>query len=174
MLPASPRSSVENLRFTAKRAEMDYCRVVGPCGLCRPLDDRKGSQQTLRLSHLARVARKQSKAARLFEKRLWPFAKTAGAGQAGIVPSDRPWQPPRPPRTDQSDANGQWSWVCGHSLLPNVKNSIAGLVHYSPRIPGGFTLPHRSDGTLGPGPRSEPRAPMKMVSGALGSLEFRV
>ena len=88
MLFASPRSSAENVRFTAKQAEMDYCRVVGPRGLCRPLDERQGSQQTLRLSHPVRVARKQSKAARLFEKRLWPFAKTAG--QAGRAPSNRP------------------------------------------------------------------------------------
>ena len=64
--------------------------------------------------------------------------------------------------------------IWGPSLLPNGKRSIAGLGHYSPRIPGGFTLPHRSDGTLGRGPRSEPRAPMQMVSGALGSLGFRV
>ena len=63
MLSASPRSSAENVRFTAKRAEMDYCRVVGPRGLCRPLDERKGSQQTLRLSHPVRVARKQGKQA---------------------------------------------------------------------------------------------------------------
>ena len=62
----------------------------------------------------------------------------------------------------------------GPSLLPNGKRSIAGLGHYSPRIPGGFTLPHRSDGTLGRGPRSEPRAPMQMVSGALGSFAFKV
>ena len=46
--------------------------------------------------------------------------------------------------------------------------------YYSPRIPGGFTLHHRSDETLGRGPRSEPRAPLQMVSGALGSLGFRV
>ena len=31
-----------------------------------------------------------------------------------------------------------------------------------------------SDETLGQGPRAEPRAPMQMVSGALGSLGFRV
>ena len=66
------------------------------------------------------------------------------------------------------------TWVWGHSLLPDGKRSIAGLGHYSPRKPGGFTLPHRSDGTLGRGPRSEPRAPMQMVSGALGSLGLRV
>ena len=42
------------------------------------------------------------------------------------------------------------------------------------RLPGGFTLPHRSVETLGRGPRSKPRAPMHMDSGALGSLGFRV
>ena len=79
--------------------------------------------------------------------------------------------PPDPPKKARCT---QWSWVWGPSLLPNGKRSIAGLGHHSPRIPGGFTLPHRSDGTLGRGPRSEPRAPMQMVSGALGSLGFRV
>ena len=42
------------------------------------------------------------------------------------------------------------------------------------RLPGGFTLPHRSVETLGRGPRSKTRAPMHMDSGALGSLGFRV
>ena len=78
--------------------------------------------------------------------------------------------PPDPPTHTQKTKATQWSWVWGPSLLPNGKRSIAGLSHYSPRIPGGFTLPHRSDGTLGRGLRSEPRAPMQMVSGALGSL----
>ena len=43
---------------------------------------------------------------------------------------------------------------------PFKVRSMAGLGQYSPRMPGGFTLPR---------PRSEPRAPMQMVSGALGS-----
>ena len=37
-----------------------------------------------------------------------------------------------------------------------------------------FTIPRRSDETLGRGPRSEPRAPMQMVGRALGSLGFEV
>ena len=65
---------------------------------------------------------------------------------------------------------GQWVW--GPSLLPNGKRPIAGLGHYSPRIPGGFTLPHRSDETLGRGPRSEPRAPMQM-NGQRRSRQFQ-
>ena len=55
-----------------------------------------------------------------------------------------------------------------------AERSIAEQRHYGPRIPGGFTLPHRLVETLGRGPRSEPRAPMQMVSGALGSLGLRV
>ena len=45
-----------------------------------------------------------------------------------------------------------------------------GSSHFRPRLPGSFTLPRRPVETLGGGPRSEPRAPMQMVSGALGSL----
>ena len=43
-------------------------------------------------------------------------------------------------------------------------------------FPSPFTgrlYPHRAVGTLGRGPRSEPRAPMQMVSGALGRIGFR-
>ena len=42
MLSASPRSFAEHVRFTVNGAEMDYCRVVGPRGLCRPLDEKQG------------------------------------------------------------------------------------------------------------------------------------
>ena len=45
------------------------------------------------------------------------------------------------------------------STAPTAERSIAEQRHYGPRIPGGFTLPHR---------------PMQMVSGALGSFGFRV
>ena len=62
----------------------------------------------------------------------------------------------------------------GRLYCLTAKKSFAGRRHYSPRTPGGFTLPHRADGTLGRGPRSEPRGPMQMVSGALGSLGLRV
>ena len=198
----------------------------------------KGSQQTLRLSHPVRVARKQGKerlrafhgqetgqgrlAAELLE-RTWRGRPLGQAQEApapwnlpawgpgsyftafrkigGIAPSDGP-RPPKLPKTDQAacrenwhrprrsrvpgicqagapDPPGgtpphpqnrpktpSWSWVWGSSLLLDGKKSIAGLGHCSPRIPGGFTLPHRSD----PRPRSEPRAPMQMVSGALGSF----
>ena len=50
---------------------MDYCRVVGPRGLCTRS---KGSQQTLRLSHPLRVARKPANPPR----------------SLGVAPSDRP------------------------------------------------------------------------------------
>ena len=61
-----------------------------------------------------------------------------------------------------------WVWVPHYNGLTPV------LCDFRPRIPGGFTLPHRPVKTLGRGPRSDPRAPMQMVSGALGSLGFRV
>ena len=68
--------------------------------------------------------------------------------------------------------NGGGFGVLLYCLKP--KKSFAGRRHYSPRIPEGFTLPHRLVETLGRDPRSEPRAPMQMVSGALGSVGFRV
>ena len=86
---------------------------------------------------------------------------------ARLGPQTRLGVPPTPP-TDPKKARPP------QSLLPNGKRSMAGLGHFRPCIPGGFTLPHCSDGTLGQGPRSEPRAPMQMVSAALGSLGSRV
>ena len=74
-----------------------------------------------------------------------------------------------PPRPDRETHAHVPAWGC----LTAVRQ-FAGRRDYSPRLPGGFTLPHRADGRLGRGPRSEPRAPMQMVSGALGSLGFRV
>ena len=68
-----------------------------------------------------------------------------------------------PPDLPEQTKTPHWSWVYYEASS-----------HFRPRIPGGFTLPHRFDRTLGRGPRSEPRAPMQMVSGALGSLGFRV
>ena len=48
----------------------------------------------------------------------------------------------------------------GLSLLANGREVISGAaLRASPRIPGAFTLPHRSHGTLGRGPRSELPAP---------------
>ena len=97
----------------------------------------------------------------------------------GVAPSDRPRRP-RAPGLCQPD-QGVPTRLCQdtpkgppgfgvHLYCLTAERSMAGLCHYSPRIPGGFTLPHRFDGTLGRGPRSEPRAPTQMVSGALGSL----
>ena len=80
--------------------------------------------------------------------------------------------PSRPPKKAQTTPT-----VVGFGVLLyclTAKKSFAGRRHYSPRVPGGFTLPHRAVGTLGRGPRSKPRAPMQMVSGALGSLGLRV
>ena len=64
-------------------AEMDSCRVVGPRGLCRPLDEKQGSPTN---TSPVRVARKQStkqddflrRGGGFLPRRIW-----AGAGQAG-------------------------------------------------------------------------------------------
>ena len=49
-----------------------------------------------------------------------------------------------------------------HLYCLTAERSFAGRRHYSPRVPGSFTLPHRAVGTLGRGPRSEPRVPMAL------------
>ena len=120
---------------------MGWCRVVGPRGLCRPLDEKQATNKQLGPRALSRLQGR--------------------AGQGRGTP---------PKSTD--DTNGRGFGVLLYCLT--ATKSFAGRRHYSPRIPGGFTLPHRLVETLGRGPRSEPRAPMQMVSGALGSLGFRV
>ena len=74
-----------------------------------------------------------------------------------------------PPDPQDRPTPRQRSGVWGTSFLPHGRkvNSGAGSAVLV------YGLPHRSDGTLGQGPRSESRAPMQMVSGALGSLGFR-
>ena len=67
--------------------------------------------------------------------------------------------PPPPPKPEK------WGSFC-------TERSFAGQRHSKHRER--VSLPHRSDEMLGREPRSEPRAPMQMVSGALGSLGLRV
>ena len=67
----------------------------------------KGSQQTLRLSHPVRVARKQSKAGRFSRRGWWPFAQAHLSGEGQGTGTRRPPKPPGsfwrlmgpPPRT---------------------------------------------------------------------------
>ena len=101
MLSASPRSSAENVRFTATRNEMHYCRVVGPRGLCRPLLS-KGSQQTIRLSHPVRVLESRAKQGD-------PFPKTnlRKEGKQGRAPDPFETEP-SPGRPAQQDRFGRW------------------------------------------------------------------
>ena len=147
--------------------------VLAACAGCSTRS--KGSQQALRLSHPVRVARNFSR------KGWWLFFKDgsgqgqgragpgqAGQGQAGICQPGAPnfLGVPQTPRTDQHHVNGQGFGVLLYCLT--AERSTAGLGHCGPCRPGTFT--RRSDGTLGRGPRSEPRAPMQMVRRALGSL----
>ena len=150
---------------------MDWCRVVGPRGLCRPLDEKQ-------VSNKQPGPRALSGQGRAGQGR-------AGAGQerpdpqhprclefASLGPQTPLEVPLQTPQKSTDHANGGGFGVLLYCLT--AKKSFAGRRHYSPRVPGGFTLPHRAVGTLGRGPRSEPRAPMQMVSGALGSLGLRV
>ena len=148
----------------------------------------KDSQQTLRLSPFGG----------LLKERLFAFqGQETGQGRLAAELLERTWR--GRPLTQAQEAPAPWNVPAYGPKRPRASlgpqtpgvppqtpgyppdppgqtkpRSIAELGHYNPRIPGGFTLPHRSDGTLGRGPRSEPRAPMQMVSGALGSLGFRV
>ena len=189
---------------------MDWCRVVGPRGLCRPLDENKqpGPSHPVRATRRANTGqgaggrgqgaggrgqgaggrgrgaggrgqgaggrgqgaggrgqgaggRGQGRAGAAQGS----AERAGGGGLAGRAGAGRAGQ-----STD--DINGGGFGVLLYCLT--AKKSFAGRRHCSPRIPGGFTLPHRFVETLGRGPRSEPRAPMQMVSGALGSLGFKV
>ena len=141
-------------------AEVDYCRVVGPRGLCRPLDEKQGLPTNISPFAPARFARKQGK------------GRPGPAG--GVAPSDPPrklrllaealevedqeggnWQ--GRPIGQAQEAPGPWNlpapWVWGSSLLPNSKRSIAWLGHYSPRkreaLPSLTVVTRRSAGGLG-------------------------
>ena len=78
--------------------------------------------------------------------------------------------PPDPKKNTQTPQCLQFGVLITKGLRPWSERSQP----LPSRLPGGFTLPHRSVEMLGRGPRSKPRAPMHMDSGALGSLGFRV
>ena len=122
----------------------DYCRVVGPRGLCRPLDGRKGSRQLLRLSHppvmesRANQSRRDCGPVRRRQGRpgerggIWCFGRIQGICQAAQTPhffvkieevgpsdSDRPKRPrtypPDPPKPHpKKHCHSQWRGVCPH------------------------------------------------------------
>ena len=152
MLSASPRSSAEKVRFTATRTEMHYCRVVGPRGLCRPLDEKQG------------FGRQGRQGAGSFFLEIREVARSDRPRRPRVPEICQPplGLPPQTPQKNRSALHGRGFGV--HLYCPTAERSMAGLRHYNPCIPRGFTLPHRSDGEA-PG-----RAPMHMVSGALGSL----
>ena len=128
----------------------------------------KGSQQTLRTLSKTRVPKTWSTRTPCIWDRLQPPDPTPRTGPEGPGSLESAGRAPDPPSTSRG---------FGVLLSPyclTAERSIAGLGHHRPCIPGGFTLPHHPDGTLGRGPRSEPRPPMQMVSGALGSFGFGV
>ena len=163
---------------------MACCRVVGPRGLCRPLDEKQGfPTNTSPLTLLG-----------LLESRAKGDFSRFRAGQAGSA-KGRPGQQAGD-RAEEGRAKQAYSEEIGGVALsdPPRKPRVPGICQPGAQTPlevpclggrnrakslqssytGGFTSLHRSDETLGRGPRSKPRAPMQMVSGALGSLGLRV
>ena len=153
----------------------------------------KGFQQTPRPSHPVRVARSlitnQHNTSRMREvaPRTGPTLPNSNfPGNLGRrLPAKSPCNltgPHTPPA----------SWYLSRILVGFRRTSWAAICPPKPEKWGSFctersfagqrhskhrervSLPHRSDEMLGREPRSEPRAPMQMVSGALGSLGLRV
>ena len=130
---------------------------MGPRGLCQPLDEKQGLPTNN--SSLAPCER--------------PWRRLLGLPSPNIgVFGIAPWTDPRAlgdpwdhnrPKKHAGEGFGVhlYCLTAGLGLLAK-RSKIEGRRHYSPRRLGGFTLPHRCDGTLGRGPR--PRAPMQMVS----------
>ena len=110
---------------------MDYCRVVGPRGLCSWTRS-KGSQQTLRCQGCSKAEQSRT----TFREEVVALCEDGGQGRQGQGQGQADWRD-RPLRPAQK-LPGPWN-----------QRLMAGLGHYSPRIPGGFTLLHCSDGTLG-------------------------
>ena len=103
-----------------------------------------------------------------FEKRVLGLDAGQGQGGQGRAGQGRPGTP-QTPRTDQKDFNSEGFGVLLCCLT--AERSMAGLRHYSPCNENREVLPSLA---VPSDARLEPRAPMQMVSGALGSLGFGV
>ena len=169
---------------------MDWCRVVGPRGLCRPLEEKQVSNKQpgpralsglldVRTQGRAGQSTGQGRAGqRAGQGRAGQGRAGQGQGQGragqgragqGIASTAQegrlesaslggaPQTPNCPKRVPGIRSLGP-PQTRQKSTAPTAERSIAEQ-RYGPRIPGGFTLPHR---------------PMQMVSGALGSFGFRV
>ena len=91
LLPAARHTNDYNTQETT--AEMDWHRVVGPRGLCRPLDESKGFQQTTCPSRPVRAARSARHSKQV---------SRAGAGQGGQGRAEAGQGPPCPARAKEA------------------------------------------------------------------------
>ena len=129
--------------------EMDWCRVVGPRGLCRPLDEKQVSnkQPGPRATRRANTGQGRAGQGRAAQRRAGQGRAGQGAGQGRAPESHRVMEflslqtfvgvPPKTPPKSTDDPK----WSFGVLLYCRTAKSFAGR-RYSPRIPGGFTLPH--------------------------------
>ena len=141
---------------------MDWCRVVGPRGLCRPLDEKHGFP--LNNPHLAPCKGRtkwQTIAGRLGRQ----AGRQAGrAGRAGgRAGKGGPWP-------DQNDINGGEFGVLLYCLT--AERSFAGRRHYRPRIPGRLYPPSPCCRDARPG--ASVGASSAHANGQRRSRQFRV
>ena len=161
----------------------------GPRGPCRPLDEKQGFEQTNRASHPVRVAARIKGAASSCEgvdvscpcPVGEPLQIVKGWGVLSCC-SEKPqmrlfrfreigygaWNRTHP-RPDQKNLNG---WRCAGLLLTANRHIIGSASSLQSSYTWEFEHPHRSNETLGRGPRSDPRAPISMVGGSVGSFGF--
>ena len=156
---------------------MDWCRVVGPRGLRRPLDEKQVSNKRA-LSGLldvltqGRAGQSRAGQGRAGQARGQGRAGQGRAGQGKGTAQGRAGQGRAGQRRAGQGRAGQRGQA-GQGRAA-AQQGAAGQLGSRASLQSSYTgrlYPHRSDGTLGRGPRSQPRAPMQMVSGGLG---FRV
>ena len=99
-----------------------------------------------------------------------PGQLSAEPGRCRTPPCKMAWYPPRTGTRQPQKNRTTRVWV--YLGLPDTaERSFAGRRHFRPRIPGGFTLPHRSDETLGRG--ASVGASSDIANGQRRSRQFR-
>ena len=107
---------------TPLKGEMDWCRVVGPRGLCRPLDEKQTTwpSRPVKATRCANTGQRRAGQCRaLFGKE----ANSPGPGGPASLEFASRCTPPDPPKKHRP--RRRW-WVWGSSLLPNGKEVIRG------------------------------------------------
>ena len=145
------------------RTEMDWCRVVGPRSLCRPLDKKQGLA-TINNPSLAPCEGCSTCNHLSWRKKVVPINLPYNPQTREVAPQDRPAPWNLSGTCLASDPS--WKRAVGPAPHPGRPKKPS---QFRPRLLEGFTLSHRPVETLGRGPRWEPRAPSAALS-AVSSL----